>query len=204
MFEKILQEAWADNNDPAHDIGHVRRVVQNARLIAAAEGGNLDIIEPAAWLHDIINLPKDHPDRSKASVHAADEAVRRLKAAQFKGNLDGIHHAIVAHSFSANIPAETLEAKIVQDSDRLDALGAIGLARMFAISGKIGRPLFDPDDILAENRALDDMQFALDHIQVKLVKIAETLHTATARQIAEQRVEFMHGFVRQIIAENKI
>lgn len=199
-FETILRDAWADQNDPAHDLGHIRRVVANATKIAEAEGGDLGVLIPAAWLHDIVNLPKDHPDRSRASIMAADEAVKRL--AGYAGDLNAIHHAIAAHSFSANIAPQTHEAKILQDADRLDALGAIGLARMFAVGGQLGRPLFDADDVLAERRAPDDTKFSLDHIQVKLMKIAEGLHTKTARDMAAHRVEFMLKFAWQISVEN--
>ncbi|HEY8964019.1 MAG TPA: HD domain-containing protein [Alphaproteobacteria bacterium] len=202
-FEKILTDAWAGQNDPAHDLGHIRRVVANATKIASSEGGNLDVIIPAAWLHDIINLPKNHPDRAQGSTLSANEALKHLKAAGFNGDIHGIHHAIAAHSFSAGIEPETLEAKILQDADRLDALGAIGIARMFAVGGKLSRPLFDSNDPLAENRAPDDTQFSLDHIQVKLIKIAETLHTKTARDIAASRVEFMLKFAWQISVEAK-
>lgn len=200
-FQAILLKAWANENDPAHDIGHIRRVVANAHTIAQAEGGDLNIITPAAWLHDIVNLPKDHPDRTRASVISADHAVAVLDG--YGLDLDAIHHAIAAHSFSANIPPRTLEAKIVQDADRLDALGAIGLARMFAVGGALRRPLFDADDVLAEGRAPDDTRYSLDHIQVKLLKVAQTLHTKAARAMAASRVDFMQEFARRIAAENQ-
>jgi len=202
-FQKILLDAWADHNDPAHDLGHIRRVVNNARLIAAAEGGDLNILIPAAWLHDIVSLPKDHPERKSGSRMAADLAIAKLTdyPPQY---LDPIHHAILAHSFSAGVAPQTIEAKILQDADRLDALGAIGLARMFSVGGQLGRPLFDPNDPLAERRAPDDTQYSLDHIQVKLVKIAETLQTKTARDIAASRVEFLLRFAWQVSVEAKV
>ena len=203
FFKQQLVAAWADMNDPAHDIGHVMRVVAAAKLIGTAEGADLQVIVPAAWLHDIVNLPKDHPDRAKASRMAADMAVKILKAHGYDAALcDPIHHAILAHSFSAGITPETLEAKVLQDADRLDALGAIGMARCFAVSGALGRALFDADDPLAQRRPPDDTLYGLDHFQVKLYRIADTLHTAAARAIAHQRVAFMRQFEAQILAEN--
>lgn len=202
-FQRILLDNWQTQPDPSHDLGHVSRVVKNARLIAKTEGGDLDVLIPAAWLHDIVNVPKNHPDRAKASVMAADVAVQKLTEAAYTYRLDAIHHAIAAHSFSAAITPSTLEAKILQDADRLDALGAIGIARTFAVSGQLGRALFDSIDPLALNRAPDDRAYALDHFQVKLFKVAETLQTATARSLAAQRVAFMHQFASQINAENE-
>lgn len=199
FYENLLRTAWGEDNDPAHDVGHVRRVVANARAIAAIEGGDLDVIVPAAWLHDIVNLPKDHPERAKASVMAADKACALLVG---HDKLEAIHHAIAAHSFSANITPETLEAKIVQDADRLDALGAIGMARMFAVGGALKRSLFDADDVLALRRAPDDSVYSLDHIQIKLMPVAKGLQTKTGRDMAASRIEYMLGFAQQLAAEN--
>nr|MCU0650475.1 HD domain-containing protein [Gemmatimonadaceae bacterium] len=120
--------------DAAHDHCHVWRVVATAERLAAIEGARLDVVRPAAWLHDCVVVPKDAPHRARASRLAADEAVRLLAAWGFGAlPLDEIAHAIAAHSFSAGIAPRTLEARVVQDADRLDALGAIGLARCLAL-----------------------------------------------------------------------
>ena len=202
-FKDILLKHWASMpEDSAHDLAHVQRVVRMAQRIAADEGGDLSIILPAAWLHDLVNLPKNHPDRAKASVLAADLAVKELEAIGYEAEkLPAIHHAIAAHSFSAGIPAETLEAKIVQDADRLDSLGAIGMARTFAVSGALGRALFHPEDPLATERDADDSVYGLDHFEIKLYRIARTLHTECAKLIAAQRVRFMKEFCAQIAEE---
>ncbi len=88
-----------------------------------------------------------------------------------------VSHAIEAHSFSAAIPPRTLEAKIVQDADRLESLGAIGLARVFAVAGALNTILFDAEDPFADRRALDDRKYALDHFQCKLLRLPETMQT---------------------------
>jgi uncharacterized protein len=108
--------------------------------------------------------------------------------------LDGVAHAIEAHSFSAGIPAETIEAKIVQDADRLDALGAVGLARVFYVSGQLGRPLAHPDDPLARDRPLDDSTYALDHFALKLAALPGMMQTDAGRQLAQQRVQLLMDF----------
>ncbi len=204
LLQNLLAEAWKDNHDPTHDMDHVQRVVRTAKYIAVNEGGQMDVILPAAWLHDCVNLPKNHPDRKMASRYAADHAVKLLRSlGTSEDTLQRIWHAIEAHSFSAGIEPQTLEAKIVQDADRMDSLGAIGLARTFAVSGMLGRTLWDSADPLAESRVADDGIYGLDHLYVKLFGIAETLHTDTARKIAGERVDFMKRFADQIKSEVK-
>lgn len=201
-LQSLLLQEWGAQNDPSHDLGHVKRVVAAVRKIAALEGGDLSVLIPAAWLHDIVNLPKDHPQRVEASKLSADKAFAILAAHGYEARaLEAIHHAIHAHSFSAGITPSTLEAKILQDADRLDALGAIGIARCFAVSGALGRALFDPEDPLADRRAPDDTVYGLDHFQVKLYRIAVSLHTATARAMATERAQFMRMFAAQLDKE---
>jgi uncharacterized protein len=185
--------------DPAHDMAHVHRVVENARRLCAHERADPAIVIPAAWLHDCVSLPKNHPDRPLASRQAAALACDFLASQGVPApRLAAIAHAIEAHSFSAAIPPATLEAKVVQDADRLDALGAIGIARCLLTGGAIHRPLYAPDDPFCDRRAPDDANFCIDHFYRKLFAIARTLHTATARQEAATRVEFMRQFLGQL------
>jgi len=122
--------------DPAHDINHVRRVVRSARQFAAAENAELEIVIPAAWLHDCVAVAKDSPDRAKASTMAASRAIQLLRDMAYpEQHYAAIGHAIEAHSFSAGITPTTLEAKVVQDADRIDAIGAIGTARCMMVAG---------------------------------------------------------------------
>ncbi|STF26181.1 putative phosphohydrolase [Escherichia coli] len=87
-------------------------------------------------------------------------------------------------------PPLTTEAKIVQDADRLEALGAIGLARVFAVSGALGVALFDGEDPFAQHRPLDDKRYALDHFQTKLLKLPQTMQTARGKQLAQHNAHF--------------
>lgn len=212
MNEAALQDAceaelarlWAANADGAHDLGHVRRVLANARRIAQDEGGaDETVLIPAAILHDAVNLPKDHPDRARASRLSGRVAAEFLATLPFypAAKIAAVAHAIEAHSFSAAIAPETLEAEILQDADRLEALGAIGLARMFLIAGQMGGALFDPEDPLARNRSLDDRRFALDHLEVKLFPVAATMRTAAGRAMAQERVEWMEAFRARLLRE---
>lgn len=115
--------------------------------------------------------------------------------------LPQIQHAIEAHSFSAQIHPQTIEAKIVQDADRLDALGAIGILRCFSVGTQLRRPFYSAYDPLASERPLDDSQFTVDHFFVKLFKIADTLHTASGKKEGLRRVQKMKHFLAQMEEE---
>jgi uncharacterized protein len=186
-------------SDPAHDISHVKRVVQNTLILTQAENGNTAISVPAAWLHDCVSVAKDSPLRKKASQLAAREAVRFLESVKYPSALlPQIYHAIEAHSFSANIPAETLEARIVQDADRLEAVGAIGIARCFLTGGSMGTPLYEPSDPFAQNRDLDDRRYTLDHFYCKLLGLADTMKTEAGKAEAIKRTGYMKAFLQQL------
>ncbi|EDN58693.1 metal-dependent phosphohydrolase [Vibrio antiquarius] len=185
--------------DAAHDISHVQRVVNTAKKLAVEEGADLSIVLPAAYLHDCFTYPKDHPNRKQSSIIAAKKAVAFLESIDYPQQYhDAIAHAIEAHSFSANIRPNTLEAKVVQDADRLDALGAIGITRCIQVSTEFDAQLYDNKDIFAQQRELDDKQFTLDHFQTKLFKIAETMNTESARREAQKRKAFMQAYIEQL------
>ena len=203
-YRAHVADVWAAQGpDGAHDLGHLARVWANARAIALDEDQvDWQVLEAAVWFHDLVNLPKDSPDRARASTLSAEAAVVFL---QFDGfppeKLPAVAHAIAAHSFSAGIPPETPEARILQDADRLEALGAIGLARMFLISGRMGGGILDMTDPMALHRPLDDKTFALDHLEVKLLGLPATMQTRTGRLIAEERAEWMMSFRSRLLAE---
>ncbi len=188
--------------DPAHDISHVQRVVQNTISLTRAANGNAEVTVPAAWLHDCVSVAKDSPLRKQASKLAADEAVRFLTSIDYQPDLlDQIHHAIEAHSFSANLQTKTLEAQIVQDADRLEAVGAIGIARCLLTGGSLHRPLYDPSDPFAEKREPDDGLYTLDHFYCKLLGLAETMKTEAGKAEAIERTEYMRGYLEQLRLE---
>lgn len=188
--------------DPSHDILHIRRVVRMAQKLAVAEGANLDIVLPAAWFHDCVNVAKDDPRRKEASRLSADHAVAWLSAAGYPAeHLAAIHHAIAAHSYSAAIQTETGEAKVVQDADRLDGLGAIGIARCFTVGTLLKRPYYFDGDILAQRRVPDDQAQTIDHFFVKLFKTAETLQTEAGRAEGAKRVAVMKEYLRHFARE---
>lgn len=194
--------ARLDSADGAHDLGHVKRVVINARRLAASENADLAIVLPAAWLHDCVAVAKDSPLRAQASRLAAEQALKLLADWGYDlAPLPAIGHAIAAHSFSAAIAPETIEAKVVQDADRLEALGAIGLLRMVITGCQMGRELFDSADPLAQHRPADDNRYSLDHLKCKLYKLPAMMQTAAGQREAESRCQWLRGFSQQLAAE---
>jgi uncharacterized protein len=185
--------------DAAHDTMHVRRVVGNARTLAAAEGADPAVVLPAAWLHDCVIVPKDSPDRTKASLLAAAAAGDFLQSAGYpEAKIPAVQHAIEAHSFSAKIPPRTLEAQVVQDADRLDALGAVGIARTLMLGGAMGQPLYDADEPFPITRTADDRRNVLDHFFVKLLTLSGTMQTHAGRDEAARRTQFMRDYLAQL------
>jgi uncharacterized protein len=188
--------------DPAHDLTHVIRVVNNTRYLTDLLNSNSMITLPAAWLHDCVSVAKDSPQRAQASRLAADQAIEFLQGIGYPEPwLAPVHHAIEAHSFSAGIPPRTLEAKIVQDADRLEALGAIGIARCLLTGGAMGTPLYQSADPFCQDREPDDRRFTLDHFYCKLFQLPDTMQTEAGREEALRRVEYMRGFLGQLAAE---
>lgn len=200
LEKKIAQVTSPD--DPAHDLLHFKRVVRLAKQICFQENGKMEVVVPASWLHDLVNVPKDDPRRKQASRLSAEAAVQFLREVSYPEKYhQQIAHAIAAHSFSANIEAETLEAKIVQDADRLDGLGAIGIARCFAVASQLKRPFYSEDDPFCETRVIDDSKFTVDHFFAKLFKTAETLKTSAGRAEGLKRVQIMKNYLQDLARE---
>jgi uncharacterized protein len=203
-FARLRADALARiaGAEPAHDALHVERVMTSARRIAAAERANVDVCVTAALLHELFNYPKSHPDSSRSGDICADHAAAMLREHDFDDAfIERIAYCIRVHSFSRGIMPETLEAKVLQDADRLDAIGAIGIARCFATSADMKRPFYAPDDPFCRERAPDDKQWGIDHFYKKLLRIGDGLHTATACAIAAERIAFMRAYLDQLERE---
>jgi uncharacterized protein len=196
--EFLKSRAIVGGSDPAHDLAHVRRVVGNAKALAEREGARPDIVVPAAWLHDCVIVPKDSPSRARASALSAGVAREYLGSIGYPSELVPlVEHAIEAHSFSAGVPPRTLEARVIQDADRLDALGAIGLARCLMLGATMEKVLYDEREPVPRNRTPDDSRFVLDHLFTKLFRLEELMTTASGRVEARARTDFLRGFVEQ-------
>lgn len=216
MENKIMQD-WEDRyvayfdragglTDGSHDLGHFQRVWRTARAINRLEGSPGDELTllTAAYFHDLVALPKNHPQRHEASRLSAERAAAILikEWNDFPADkVDAVKHAIHAHSFSARIEPVTAEARILQDADRMEAIGAIGLARVFYTAGQMSSGLFDPGDPFAERREPDDRRFALDHFQLKLLRLPAMMNTETGRRMAEEHAAYLRGFLVRIRSE---
>lgn len=193
----------AAGDDGAHDANHLERVWRNAQaLLEHTPQADTLVVLAACYLHDLVNLPKNDPERHLASTRSAELARCELAELGFPADrLDAVAHAIEAHSFSAGIRALTLEARIVQDADRLDGLGAVGLARMFYTAGRMGAGLAHGSDPLALDRPLDDKAYSLDHIPAKLAKLPGMMQTEAGRRLGEQRLALLEDFRATFAAE---
>ncbi|MDC7674575.1 HD domain-containing protein [Asticcacaulis machinosus] len=204
-FEDLAQDLLPHvvmTNDGAHDAAHLIRVYKLAKSLQALEGGCLRVLTAAVLLHDCVAVEKNSPERSRASRLAADKAREILTRLGWdEADLDAVDHAIHAHSYSANIPPQTLEAKILQDADRLDALGFVGIARCFYTAGRMGSSLYDAADPVAKERDLDDASFALDHFTTKLLKLTDGFKTKAGKDMAELRHARMQAFIEYFVEE---
>ncbi|CEE91711.1 conserved hypothetical protein [Xenorhabdus nematophila str. Anatoliense] len=203
----FLKNELKNNVDSSHDLGHLKRVANNCKIICKDDGGDYDVLIISSYFHDIVSLPKNSPERHKSSEFAAKKTISIVKD-YFKevpvSKYGIIEEAIVSHSYSANIKPVSIEAKILQDSDRIDALGAVGLARVFYIAGKLNQKLFDLDDPFATHRELDDKVYALDHFYTKLLKLPITMNTKKGKEIAEVQSDFLLAYIEKLKKEIEI
>ena len=193
---KILEEAQAYirktflEEGTGHDYFHIERVVTNARKIVKKENADAFLVELAAWVHDIGDY-KLHDGVDKAeelitafltSIEVDSETINR------------VNEIVSQVSFSKGNKPTSIEAEIVQDADRLDAIGAVGIARCFAYGGSTGNLLFNPED---QSKNASSVQ----HFYDKLFKLKDLMNTTTAKEIAAERHQYMDGFIQQFYRE---
>lgn len=205
MLNKIKKRTRKvlEGRDPAHDFQHIMRVYKNTEMIGRREGADMEILLPAALLHDLVVYPKGSAKTSKSADDSADMAEKWLLGYGYpQDKIDKICYCIRTHSYSKRLIPVTLEGKILQDADRLDALGAIGVARTFSVSGSENRMFYNPGDpFWKSGRELNDREWTLDHFYKKLLRLKKSMHTKTAREMARERAKFMEQFVRQLKKE---
>ena len=206
----VAAEASADSPtyvDVGHDEDHIVRVCRWAMYLGYTYRARIDLLVPAAILHDLVNAPKNNPElRKTASRRSADKACKLLFDGiaitdTNVGDWAIIYDAILCHSYSAGIAPSHLESEIIQDADRLDSLGLIGTARCLGISGAMGRPLWDIADPEGVHRPWDDSKYAMDHFQIKLFKLPATMRTGAGKALAQHLCERMRDFYDGVMAE---
>ncbi len=206
-LRKLIERVrpYYTSTDPAHDWPHIGRVAALAKKLCDEEKIGSELVLAAVYCHDLVSYPKDHPDRKLSAEHAARDAGPILKEAGFnEEEILRIQTLVVEHSFSKGLKPSSVEAGIVQDADRLDALGAIGILRCASVNTQMKTSFYDPFDPLAELRPLDDKNFLLDHYSVKLFKLPELMNTKSGKIEGQRRCDYMKAFVAELMNEIRI
>lgn len=195
------------NAEGGHDWWHIHRVWTNAKLIAQTEKADLLIVELAALLHDIAD----------SKFHNGDEEIGPLTAGNYLKSMH-VDAAVIEHvqqiirhmSFKASFDKQTFhspELAIVQDADRLDAIGAIGIARAFTYGGFKGREIYNPEIEPNLNMSKEEYKNSpaptINHFYEKLLLLKDKMNTPTGRKLAEQRHQFMEAYLQQFYLECK-
>jgi uncharacterized protein len=190
------------DNDSAHDFEHIMRVYKNAQKMCKQEKVNEKLILSAVLLHDIVSYPKSDKRSKNSSIHSAKKSKSMLEKYDFsKDEITIISNAIRDHSFSQNKVPGTLEGKILQDADRLDAIGAIGIARVFATGGSLKRPFYNIDDPFCKTRMPDDKTWTVDHFYQKLLKLESLMNTKSGTIEAKKRTKILKTYLKQLKQE---
>lgn len=189
-------------NDPAHDFDHIMRVFKNAQKICKKENAHEKLVLSPVLLHDIVSYPKSDKRSKLSSIKSAEKSKKILKKFNFtKEEIQIISDAIRDHSFSRNKIPVTIEGKILQDADRLDAIGAIGIARVFAVSGSEKRPFYNVKDPFCKNRVPNDEIWVLDHFYRKLFKLESLMNTKSGKIEAKKRTKVLKDFLNELKKE---
>ena len=200
LLQKQVQRRM--KNEPAHDLNHVMRVYKNAQKLCRKEKVNEKLVLSAVLLHDIISYPKSDRRSKNSSVQSAKEATKFLKNLDFTSEeIQIVSDAIRDHSFSREKIPQTLEGKILQDADRLDAIGAIGIARVFTVGGSEKRPFYNDEDPFCKIRTPNDKIWTLDHFYQKLLKLESLMNTKSAKIEAQRRTKVMKNFLSEFKRE---
>jgi uncharacterized protein len=202
LWARLHTRFAAEVRDGAHDLSHALRVARNAQMLGQEEGADLETCIAASLLHDLVYVPKNHPDSPRTGALGAEMArtwCRELP--ELANKAEAIATAIATHSFSGGGKPASLEGAVLQDADRLEAIGAIGLARCFATGGAMGAELWHREDPWGTARDLDDKRFSLDHFEQKLLKLADRMNTGAGKRLAHSRHRVLILFLKALKTE---
>lgn len=203
VFEKIEKKSEGFFSHSHHDKSHVERVYNLAVRLANEENADLDVVRAATLLHDIARAMEDEGKIADHATEGAKMARKILEEIDFpKEKVAKVIHCIEAHRFKKGMKAESLEAKILQDADRLDIIGAIGIARVFTRGGWGNKPIYDPT-IPPKEKYDGKSLTSVNHIYEKILKVKDTINTNTAKEIAEERHKFVEQFLERLLREWK-
>ena len=189
-------------NDPAHDFAHIMRVYKNAEEICKKEESNRKLVLVSVLLHDIVKKTQsDRRTRSSADL-SAEKARLILRKLKFSDNdIAIVSEAIKNHSFTKGKISTSIEGRILQDADRLDAIGAIGIARVFSVSGAKNREFYEPNDPFSKTRKPNDKKWALDHFFKKLLVLENTMNTKSGKIEAKKRTKVLKNYLARLKEE---
>ncbi|KQC15309.1 MAG: phosphohydrolase [Methanosaeta sp. SDB] len=191
-----------DGKDPAHDFSHALRVYRNAKVIGEKEGADMQVLLLAALLHDAGSGSKLQKKSAESEAKKLSTVEEFLKKRDLPEEVrKKVLRAVEVHSFSKGMEPATLEEKILQDADRLDAMGAIGIARVFLTGGALGRDLYNPKDPFCKEREPDDGRWNLDHFFKKLLKLEDGMHTETGKKLARRRGIVLRRYLSDLEVE---
>jgi uncharacterized protein len=188
-----------------HDWWHTHRVWTMAVRIGRKEKADLGIVSLGALLHDIADWKFHDGDLTSGPTKAC--GLLREHGFDDQTIISPVCEIVrdVGYKGGHSLPVRTIEGQVVQDADRLDAIGAIGIARCFAYSGATGRPIYDPTLSPRLDMSMEEYRTnkgsALNHFQEKLFRLKGLMNTATGRRLAEQRDEYMQQFVARFLRE---
>ena len=199
-FINIATRKICNHNDPSHDINHTLRVLSLAEKITIKEKADLDIVITSAIFHDVIVYPKNHIRRlssSKESSNFAREILIKEKSFS-REKIKKICKAIELCSFTKGVKPNFIEAKILQDADSLEAMGAISIMRTFSSAGQMNKSFYNNTDPFCKKRKPDDNKYAIDLFFTRLLIVSKRLHTKTAKTLAKKRLKFLYIFLKQL------
>ena len=201
--EYTKSEMMDRGNDPSHDYAHACNVLDTCNRISVIEGGDMEVLMPAALLHDVVIYPKNHPNSDNAPYESAKLArvVLEKQPDYPQKKIEAVTDCIELCSFNKQDRPATIEIAILRDADRLAATGAIAIMRTFASSGQMNRPLYDLEDPFAVARETDAKKYALDLFYERLLLARDRMYTQTARDLAQERTEFLYSFIKQLRTE---
>ncbi len=207
VFEQLREQvevAFASDGS-GHDWWHIHRVIANAEVIAQREGADLEIVKLGALLHDIADHKFHNGDLEVGPRRAAELLRARGADARTVERVVSIVNEVTFKGAGVSTPVSSIEAACVQDADRLDAIGAVGIARAFAYGGSKNRLMHNPDASPKQHQDFadyaNDTGATTNHFYEKLLLLKDRMQTATGRQMAEERHRFMEVFLKQFYAE---
>ena len=206
LFPSVAREC--PPGELAHDIWHVTRVYSWALRLANEAGASPDLAGAAALVHDLVPIPKDSPDRAKGGERSAIASAPLLQQAGYShSEISVIVSAVQTSSWSRGLEPQNPVGVVLQDADRLDAIGALGVMRCIATAQHMSKPeragrFYAPHDPVALlPRSLDDRRQALDHFRAKLLKLQAGMRLPSAQQEAQKRHAVMEAFMDAVRRE---